>query len=103
MRIVKIALAWCLIITLQTLYAADAADAVRGKKLHDEHCVKCHTAIMGGDPEAIFTRENSRIASYTELHQQVTQCRERLNVSWPDQNVDDVVEYLNQAFYKFNK
>jgi hypothetical protein len=83
--------------------SAYGGDAVRGKKLHDEHCVKCHTSIMGGNPTAIFTRENSRIASYSELYQQVNQCRQRLNVEWPDQNVEDVVEYLNQTFYKFKK
>ena len=80
-----------------------AADAVRGKELHDNYCVSCHRAIMAGDPEAIFTREPSHIASYEELHQQVSQCRNRLDVTWPDQNVDDVVEYLNQQFYKFPK
>lgn len=92
-------LAW-IALFLSPVYAADVA---RGKELHDNYCVSCHSSIMAGKPEAIFTRENSRIASYEELHQQVSQCRNRLDVTWPDQNVDDVVEYLNQQYYKFPK
>lgn len=78
-----------------------AADVAHGKALHDSQCVKCHTAVMGGNPTAIFTRANSHIGSYAELYQQVSRCRDRLNVDWPDENVDDVVAYLNQNFYHF--
>lgn len=81
---------------------AIAADIQRGKQLHDENCLKCHTSIMGGDPNSIYTREDHRMTSLAALDKQVRRCKTSLGVSWPDDQIDDVVAYLNQTFYKFD-
>jgi len=80
-----------------------AADIERGKQLHEENCLKCHTSIMGGDPNSIYTREDRRIGSLAALDKQVRRCKTSLGVSWPDDQIDDVVTYLNETFYKFGK
>lgn len=80
-----------------------AADIERGKQLHDENCLKCHTSIMGGDPNTIYTREDRRIGSFAALDKQVRRCKTSLGASWPDDQIDDVVTYLNETFYKFDK
>lgn len=79
------------------------ADVMHGKELHDENCIKCHTSIQGGDGTGIYTRENRRIENHPALVKQVNRCRDSLDMLWPENHVNDVVEYLNTNFYKFNK
>lgn len=79
------------------------ADIANGKELHDSNCTSCHISIQGGDGSGIYTRENKRIESYPALIKQVNRCRDSLGVAWPTNHVNDVVEYLNTSFYKYNK
>lgn len=82
---------------------AGAADVSRGQQLHDEHCIRCHASIKGGDGTRIYTREDRRIHSLEALRTQVNRCKNSLNVGWPQRHVDDVVAYLNASFYKFEE
>jgi mono/diheme cytochrome c family protein len=79
------------------------ADIANGKELHDSNCTSCHISIKGGDGSGIYTRENKRIETYPALIKQVNRCRDSLGVAWPEDHVNDVVEYLNSTFYKYNK
>jgi len=79
------------------------ADINHGKELHDSNCTSCHISIQGGDGSGIYTRENNRIETYPALIKQVKRCRDSLGVQWPENDVNDVVEYLNRTFYKFDK
>ena len=78
-----------------------AGDLKNGKILHDSNCMSCHTTIMNGKPNDIYTRENRRIESYEGLVNQVNRCESNLGIVWPQTQVDDVVTFLNQSFYKF--
>ena len=78
-----------------------AADIKRGQELHDENCVSCHKSMQGGDGTGIYTRENRRIESFEGLTKQVKRCKTSLGVSWPEHQIDDVIAYLNESFYKF--
>ncbi len=78
-----------------------AGDIKRGQELHDENCVSCHKSMQGGDGTGIYTRENRRIDSYQGLVKQVKRCKTSLGVSWPEHQIDDVITYLNDSFYKF--
>lgn len=80
-----------------------SADIENGKELHDSNCTSCHISIKGGDGSDIYTREDKRIESYPALIKQVNRCRDSLGMKWPENHVNDVVEYLNSTFYKFNK
>jgi len=79
------------------------AEISNGKELHDANCTSCHISLQGGDGSGIYTRENNRIESHSALVKQVNRCRDSLGMPWPDEHVNDVVEYLNSTYYKFNK
>ena len=80
-----------------------SADINNGKELHDANCTSCHISLQGGDGTGIYTRENNRIETYPALIKQVKRCRDSLGVPWPENHVNDVVEYLNTSFYKFKE
>ena len=71
-----------------------AADAVRGKQLHDANCVRCHDS-------GVYTRADRRIQSMDALHKQVARCELTLELKWFDEDRADVAAYLNDAFYRF--
>ncbi len=78
-----------------------AADTERGKSLHDDNCVECHVSIVGGDGTGIYTRPDRRIESLPALRSQVQRCKNSMGVSWPEDQIDDVVAYLNKLYYQF--
>lgn len=86
---------------------AQAGDAERGRELHQENCIRCHASMQGGiygaDGTGIYVRENRRIDSLEGLYNQVRRCKTSLGVSWPEDQIEDVVTYLNQNFYKFEE
>lgn len=75
-------------------FAAGAADPTAGKTLHDEHCLKCHTSD-------VYTREQRRVTSLQGLREQVKRCELSLGLTWFDDQIEDVVQYLNDSYYKF--
>lgn len=79
------------------------ADIQNGKELHDANCTSCHVGMQGGDGTSIYTREDKRIESHPALIKQVKRCRDSLGIPWPEEHVNDVVEYLNTTFYKYKK
>lgn len=80
-----------------------AGDIERGKELHKENCTSCHASALGGDGTKIYTRADRKIDSYEALENQVKRCKTALGVSWPEHQIDDVLAYLNETFYKFKK
>lgn len=90
-------------ICLVLMSSVAQADITNGKELHDANCTSCHIDLQGGDGSGIYTRENNRIETYPALIKQVKRCRDSLGVPWPQEHVNDVVEYLNSNFYKFSK
>jgi mono/diheme cytochrome c family protein len=80
---------------------AMASDVDRGKSLHDDYCIECHVSIQGGDGSGIYTRTDRRIDSLMALRSQVNRCKNSMGVSWPEDQIDDVVAYLNSMYYKF--
>jgi len=78
-----------------------AASVESGRELHQENCISCHQAKMGGDGSGIYTREDRRIDSFEALNNQVRRCKTSLGVPWPEHQIEDVITYLNETFYKF--
>ena len=78
-----------------------AADAEHGKTLHQSHCTTCHMGMTGGDGSALYTRKDRRVRSLQGLQAQVRRCETTLELKWFDEDVADVVEYLNARYYKF--
>ena len=77
-----------------------AANPAHGKDLHDANCLSCHASLMGGNPNVIYTRADRRVNTIEGLKNQVTRCKTTVGVAWPDDQIQDVVEYLNSNFYK---
>ena len=73
---------------------AVVADAARGKTLHDEQCMKCHGT-------EVYTRSDRFIKDREALAKQVQRCQLSAGAQWFDDDVNDVVDYLNTTFYKF--
>ena len=73
---------------------ATAADIENGDELHFDHCTGCHD-------ESVYTRENRNVNDLERLNLQVHFCKNTIGLSWFDEDVDDVVEFLNQTYYHF--
>jgi len=71
-----------------------AEDMETGKKLHEEHCTRCHT------PD-IYTRQHRLVNSYAELVERVRQCELSNELTWFDEEINAVVGYLNSTYYRF--
>lgn len=73
---------------------ASAADIEHGQQLYVERCLRCHGS-------EVYTREDRRVRSLDGLKSQVTMCALQLDVAWFDEDVEDVVLYLNKLYYHF--
>ncbi len=97
----KITLQLSLFCLLNTLPYAATADTDNGMKLHDENCIACHASRYGNDGTEIYTRPNHRIKDLAGLRKQVNFCKDNLGLTWFDDEVNDVADYLNKTFYQF--
>ena len=79
---------------LATTGAVSAADSANGKSLKEQNCMGCHE-------DAVYTRTDRRVTSLAGLEKQVRRCELTLGLQWFDDDVNDVVAYLNENFYKF--
>ena len=70
------------------------ADTAKGKELHDAKCMKCHDS-------SVYTRADRFVADRDALIKQVTRCQLNVGAQWFDEDVAEVVNYLDETFYKF--
>ena len=78
--------------------AAQAAElpgeTANGKKLHAVRCAACHD-------DGVYTRKNRRITSLEALAKQVSACGRMADITLGKSQIDDLVKYLNETYYKF--
>lgn len=74
--------------------SAAATDLEHGKSLLEERCTKCHD-------DGVYTREDRFITSKEALAKQVNRCSINTGAQWFDEDVADVVDYLDATYYKF--
>ena len=79
---------------LTALPAVQAADAGNGKQLVDKNCTSCHD-------DSVYTRDNRRVKTLDALKKQVKRCELNLGLKWLDDEISDVVSYLNDSYYRF--
>lgn len=77
-----------------SLGSLQAADIDNGDELHFSNCTGCHDA-------SVYTRDDRRVRSLAQLGTQVRFCKETLGLTWFDDEVDDVIGYLNKTYYHF--
>ena len=88
----KLALLIATSLTLLTTNTAFAGNPIAGKAMHDEaNCMRCHT-----DQPYNPAKTNT----YKKLVAAVNFCNVNLNIGWFDDEVEDVVAYLNKEYYK---
>jgi len=65
-----------------------------GKEIHQANCVRCHASV-------VYTREDRKVTSLDGLTKQVQMCNTQLETQLFPEDLDKVVTYLNETFYKF--
>jgi mono/diheme cytochrome c family protein len=69
-------------------------DAAQGKAVHDKQCVACHDS-------SVYTRANRRVKSPEALIGQVNNCVRQTGAKLDRDQVNGLVKYLDESFYKF--
>ncbi|MDM8560263.1 hypothetical protein [Candidatus Parabeggiatoa sp. HSG14] len=86
--------------------AADDTEEETAQTLHAEKCIACHTRISAdrgdGNPFWIYTRDDHRVKNQDRLNKHVQFCVDNLNIAWFEDEVTDVINYLNTEYYKFD-
>lgn len=70
-------------------------DAARGQALLQANCTGCHDS-------RVYTRPDRHVKSVEGLIGQVNFCNKNLGGKLTREQVNDLVQYLNQAYYKFD-
>ena len=77
-------------------------DANIGKNMVEKNCISCHAAKYGADASAIYTREDRKVNSSSQLLAQIRNCNTMLGLKWFEDEELHVARYLNQTYYKFD-
>ncbi len=84
-----------IIISATLLSTALCADIEEGKEAFDEsNCMDCHL-------KSHFKAREEKVNDYKKLHKTVSMCAYNSKTQWFDDELDDVVKYLNREFYHF--
>lgn len=81
-------------VLLLCMGSLQAADIDNGDDLHFSNCTGCHDA-------SVYTRDNRLVKNLSRLGTQVRFCKDALELTWFDDEVEDVVGYLNETYYHF--
>lgn len=74
---------------------APAAEAVsRGQLLYQNHRIRCHTSV-------VHVREKRRADSLAAIESWVRRWSTEEKLGWGNEEVVEVVDYLNQRYYRF--
>ncbi len=85
-----------LLVLLLSTSSLFSYDSEHGENLYNEaQCQKCHT-------EVDYTSKLRKVNDYEKLQWRVKRCNLSMNIGWFEEDIDDVVHYLNDSFYKFN-
>ena len=83
-----------LLIMLAMPLLVQAQDYANGARLHMQNCSGCHDT-------SVYTRQPRRVNSLPALGKQVRFCQNNLGITWFDDEVNDVIFYLNRDYYQF--
>ncbi len=71
-----------------------APDPANGEQLVSQNCTRCHD-------DSVYTRPNRRIKNLPALGKQVRFCKDTIGITWFDDEVNDVIYFLNDKYYHF--
>ncbi|MCK5664339.1 MAG: hypothetical protein KAI17_12690, partial [Thiotrichaceae bacterium] len=67
----------------------------RGQMLYENHCTSCHEST-------VYIRAKRKAKNYKELGNWVNQRADWLNLNWSDLEKQDVLQHLNERYYKYS-
>jgi len=82
------------VLSVSTQAATLPGDAANGKKLYDASCTSCHN-------DSVYTRKDHKVKSLQGLTDQIHNCEHMTDVKLEKNQVNDLVKYLNETYYKF--
>lgn len=74
--------------------APSSADAERGRLLYENQCTVCHESV-------VHIRERRKAANAAELRAFIQRWAAELKLTWSQDEMNDVFQYLNKRYYKF--
>ncbi|ORU89554.1 MAG: hypothetical protein A6F71_00900 [Cycloclasticus sp. symbiont of Poecilosclerida sp. M] len=90
----KILFAIVISLFIFTSFNSHAVDINNGRTLHNENCLSCHTTDK-------YISKTRKVQDLAALESRVKRCDFSLSTQWFEEDIEDVVAYLNQDFYKF--
>jgi len=75
-------------------HAQEDAGFTRGFDLYSNHCVACHTSV-------VHVSEQRKADSLDTIKAYILRWTAYQNLSWTDEEVADVLVFLNKRYYKF--
>ncbi len=82
------------ILFVSTSATAMPGDAVEGKKVHEANCLSCHN-------DSVYKRKDRSVRNFDGLTQQINNCGHAVDATLGKAQIDDLVKYLNETYYKF--
>lgn len=68
----------------------------RGQLLYENHCRVCHSSI-------VHIRKNRKAKKLINIYYWANRWSKVLKLKWSKAELDDVVKYLNNTYYRFEK
>ncbi|RKZ55641.1 MAG: cytochrome c [Candidatus Parabeggiatoa sp. nov. 2] len=90
-----------LLATVSLAKAEEMTAIEKGKELHDKNCLGCHAAQTNNNPARLYTRDNRKVNDKDALQKQVQYCNDVLGLMLFDEEIKNLVLYLNTEHYKF--
>ena len=75
---------------------AQSADALRGQRLYENACIRCHG-------ETVHDRKQRAATSLDDVRSYVRRWSGLLGMPWTNDEIEDVTLYLNERFYRFEE
>jgi len=69
-------------------------EGTRGQMLYENHCTSCHESM-------VYIRAKRKATNYKEVGNWVRQRADWLNLGWTDVEKQEVLQYLNERYYKY--
>ena len=70
------------------------AEITRGRMLYENHCTSCHESM-------VYIRTHRKATNYKEVGNWVNQRADWLNLGWSKVEKQEVLQYLNERYYKY--
>jgi len=70
------------------------SEVTRSQMLYENHCTSCHEST-------VYIRTRRKAKNYKEVGNWVNQFADGLNLGWGDEEKREVLQYLNERYYKY--